>query len=155
MIDVHLNRADEWKAVAGLEDSLLQAVRLALDSSTHPPEGEISITFVTDDEMRDLNRTYLNRDHSTDVIAFELGEPGRLLGDVYISPEVALRSAATEQSPPSSEFVRLVVHGTLHLLGHDHPDGSERWASPMFELQERLVRRITGEDAEATANGNE
>ena len=142
MIVVHLNRLDEWEELKGLDDTLHAAVLIALESSDHPPEGEISITFVGDDEMRTLNQKYLGRDHTTDVIAFELGEPDRLLGDVYISPSAGLRSATEERIAPVTEFVRLVVHGTLHALGHDHPDGVDRWRSPMFELQESLVRQV-------------
>jgi len=146
LIAVHLNRLDEWEALAGLEETLHAAALVALDSSDHPPEGELSITFVGDDEMRGLNRQYLGRDHTTDVIAFELGEAGRLLADVYVAPEVALRSAADESIAPETELVRLVIHGTLHTLGHDHPEGPDRWRSPMFELQESLVRQVSGED---------
>lgn len=144
MIAVHLNRVDAWDALRGLDEALLAAAHAALDSSDHPAEGEVSITFVADDEMRELNRTYLGRDRPTDVIAFELGEPDRLLGDVYISPEQALRAAAEEGEWPRTEFIRLVVHGTLHVLGHDHPEGADRWESPMFELQERLVHGLAG-----------
>ena len=146
MIAVHLNRVDEWEELLGLEDTLHAAAIIALESTDHPPEGEISITFVGDDEIRGLNRQYLGRDRATDVIAFELGDEGRLLGDVYISPEAALRSAADERIAPATELVRLVVHGTLHTLGHDHPESADRWRSPMFELQESLVRRISVED---------
>lgn len=145
MIAVHLNRLDEWEALQGLGDTLHAAALIALESSEHPPEGELSITFVGDDEMRGLNRQYLGRDHTTDVIAFELGEAGRMLADVYISPEAALRSAADERITLETEFIRLVVHGTLHTLGHDHPEGADRWRSPMFELQESLVRRVSGQ----------
>lgn len=150
MIAVHLNRLDEWKELHGLEHTLHAAALLALESSGHPLEGELSITFVGDDEMRGLNRQYLGRDSTTDVLAFELGGGERLLGDVYISPAVALRSAAEERIRPETELIRLVVHGTLHTLGHDHPEGTDRWRSPMFELQESLVRQVSGEDPTAT-----
>lgn len=145
MIVVHLNRVDEWKELQGLQDTLRAAALVTIESSDHPPEGELSITFVGDDEIRGLNRRYLGRDRTTDVIAFELGEDGRLLGDVYISPAAAFRSAADARITAATELIRLVVHGTLHTLGHDHPEGADRWRSPMFELQESLVRRVSAE----------
>ena len=151
-VAVHLNRLDEWDELRGLEEVLHAAAVATLASSDHPPEGELSITFVGDDELRGLNRRYLGRDRTTDVIAFELGEENRLLGDVYISPAAALRSAASERITLRSELIRLVVHGTLHTLGHDHPEDASRWRSPMFELQERLVRRVSGEEPTAASD---
>ena len=118
MLHLHLNRLEEWDSLARLEGALRSAARAALDTAAHPPIGELSITFVTEDEIRELSRRYLERDAPTDVIAFQLGEDDRLLGD-----------------------------GTLHLLGHDHPDGPERWGSPMFVLQERLVAELAGKGA--------
>jgi probable rRNA maturation factor len=62
---------------------------------------------------------------------------------VYVAPEVAARTAAELGISEEEELVRLVVHGILHLLGHDHPEGDDRYASPMFRLQEELVGRLT------------
>ena len=93
--------------------------------------------------MRDLNLRYLGRSGSTDVLAFDLGDEGVLTGDLYVAPEVAARTAAELGISEEEELVRLVVHGILHLLGHDHPDGDDRYASPMFKLQEELVGRLT------------
>jgi len=107
--------------------------------------GEISVTLLSDDAIRDINRTWLQRDRPTDVIAFSLGEDGPLMGDVYIGVDQARRQAAEAGVPLAEELVRLAVHGTLHTLGHDHPEGDDRAASPMFALQERLVRELTAE----------
>lgn len=72
----------------------------------------------------------------------------RLVGDVYICPEAARRAAADPDGPDlDEELVRLVVHGTLHVLGHDHPEGEGRWESPMYRLQESLVERAMAGDA--------
>lgn len=70
----------------------------------------------------------------------------RLVGDVYVCPEAARRAAAEPEGPDlEQEMVRLVVHGTLHVLGHDHPEGEDRWESPMYRLQETLVERAMEE----------
>jgi probable rRNA maturation factor len=106
----------------------------------------LSITFVSRRRIRALNRAHLRRDHPTDVIAFGFRSAGRgsaLVGDVYIAPEVARESARANDIPVREELVRLIVHGTLHVLGHDHPDGSRRTRSAMWRTQERLVRRLT------------
>ncbi len=59
----------------------------------------------------------------------------------------ARRQAAELGVPLDEELVRLAVHGTLHVLGHDHPEGPGREESPMFALQEALVRAIRGKTA--------
>jgi probable rRNA maturation factor len=105
--------------------------------------GAVSVTLLDDAAIRDLNRRYLDRDRPTDVIAFSLGDGDALLGDVYVGLDQARRQAADEGVPLEEELVRLAVHGTLHVLGHDHPDGEGRLSSPMFMLQERLVRELT------------
>lgn len=103
----------------------------------------LSITFVSKRAIRALNRAHLRRDAVTDVIAFSYRQPGRhapIVGDVYIAPDVARGSAVSLGLSLREEIVRLVVHGTLHVLGHDHPDGPARVKSAMWRRQERLVR---------------
>ena len=71
-----------------------------------------------------------DRDRPTDVLSFALREPGgRVTGDVYICPWVAAREARARRHPLRQELIRLVVHGTLHALGRDHPEGEERTRS--------------------------
>lgn len=139
-VTVHLNRAETGEEPAADEELLRRAVRAALATADRPPRGEISVTFLGSDEIARLNRDYLGREGPTDVIAFDLGGD-ELLGDVYVCPEVAGDSARAAGVERREELVRLVVHGVLHVLGHDHPETDERWESEMFRLQERLVRR--------------
>ncbi len=105
----------------------------------------LSITFVSTRAIRALNRRHLRRDAATDVIAFRYRQHGPrapIIGDVYIAPDVARASAAALGLGVREEIVRLVVHGTLHVLGHDHPDGPTRVGSAMWKRQERLVKRL-------------
>lgn len=107
----------------------------------------VSVTFVTDRAMRALNRRHLGRDRQTDVIAFgfrRTGSEAPILGDVYIAPAVARASARANGVTVREELVRLVVHGTLHVLGYDHPEGDTRTRSAMWRKQERLVARLAG-----------
>ena len=106
------------------------------------PEGaEVSITFVDDTTIAALNRRWLDRDGPTDVISFGLGEDP-LVADIYVSAETARANADHYGVPLREELARLVVHGVLHAAGHDHPDTEARGDSPMFELQERLLREV-------------
>jgi rRNA maturation RNase YbeY len=105
--------------------------------------GELSVALVGDAEIRALNHAYLGRDYATDVVAFHLHEAGEPpLGDVYLGVEQAERQAAEYGATPREEVLRLAIHGTLHVLGWDHPEGDDRTASAMFERQESLLREF-------------
>ncbi len=104
---------------------------------------DLSVTLVSDAKMRELNARFLRRRYLTDVIAFPLtGGAGRAAGDIYISPGAARASARLLGVSIGNEMTRLVVHGVLHALGHDHPDGAARIDSAMWRRQERLVGRV-------------
>jgi probable rRNA maturation factor len=93
--------------------------------------------------MRSLNRRYRGHDRATDVLAFTLEQPaGPAVGDVYLCTSVAAREARARGLPLREELIRLVVHGTLHALGHDHPDGPGRERSAMWRRQERYVEAL-------------
>jgi rRNA maturation RNase YbeY len=136
---IHLNHLSAH-GLAEYSDVLLAAAEAALSDS---PDviAELSITFVTDEAIAELNGTYLQRQGPTDVISFRLGEDPAV-GDVYISTETARANSERFAIPFPEELLRLVVHGTLHVLGYDHPDDDSRLQSAMFELQESLVDRL-------------
>ena len=100
----------------------------------------LSVTFLGRDAMRRLNAEHTGRDRATDVLSFAMDEPGgRAVGDVYVCPWVAAREARARGVPLREELIRLVVHGTLHALGRDHPEHEGRTSSPMWRRQERYV----------------
>ena len=113
----------------------------ALAEETLKAEGsservELSVSFVDDDEMTELHRTYMGEDGPTDVLSFPLDEVDdrgvRLIGDVIVAPSVAARN---NPSDPAGEVRLLLVHGILHVLGYDHEDDAER--AEMWARQER------------------
>ena len=108
-------------------------------------DAMLSITFVGRAAMSELNRRYLGHHGPTDVVSFGLdrvGKHGAVIGDIYICPEVARDNAKRQGVPAGQEVLRLVVHGTLHVLGHDHPAGVSRTSSPMWRRQERILARV-------------
>lgn len=108
-------------------------------------DAMLSITFVGRAAMSELNRRYLGLHGPTDVISFGLQRStkrGPVIGDIYICPEVARDNAKRQGVSTGEEVLRLVVHGTLHVLGHDHPTGASRTASPMWRRQERILARV-------------
>ena len=119
------------------------AVRRTLEDAGRE-RAELSLTLLDDEAIRAMNRDYLERDRTTDVIAFSLGDGEAVLGDVYVGCEQAARQAEEHGVGLDEELVRLAIHGTLHVLGHDHPEGEGRVESAMYRLQERLVAEVVG-----------
>jgi probable rRNA maturation factor len=118
-------------------DGLVELARTTL-AAEGVARSELSVSFVTTEEMADLHRTYLDEEGPTDVLSFPLEESNeedvRILGDVVIAPAVA---AANHPQDPPAELRLLLVHGILHLLGHDHEDEADR--AEMWAKQERYA----------------
>jgi probable rRNA maturation factor len=128
----------------------VRAVATAVLAAERVRAALISVAFVSSRAIAQLNRDHLGVDGPTDVIAFSLQRSGRrapLIGDIYIAPSVARAHARRHGVTQREELVRLVVHGVLHVLGHDHPVGDARVASRMWRRQEQLVRRLTSRSA--------
>ncbi len=107
-----------------------------------PAGSHIDITLLSAAAMRRANRRATGHRGLTDVIAYLLPQPdGTLLGDVYICPAAAARASANG-ARLAEELIRLAVHGALHVLGYDHPEGMGRTRSRMWRRQERYVRRL-------------
>jgi probable rRNA maturation factor len=123
----------------------LEAVARSVLRAEGVTHALLSVTFVTRSAIARLNRRFLQRRGGTDVIAFAL-RPTRAraacVGDVYIAPDVARRNARAYGVGLREELMRLVIHGTLHVLGYDHPDGAARASSPMWRRQEELLSRV-------------
>ncbi len=123
----------------------VRAVATAVLAAEGVRSALISVAFVSARAIAHLNRDHLGVNGPTDVIAFSLQRSGRkapLIGDIYIAPAVARQHAREHGVTEREEAVRLVVHGVLHVVGHDHPGGVRRVASRMWRRQEQLVRRL-------------
>lgn len=105
-----------------------QAILNALDS----PEAELSVLLVDDTQIAQLNRAYLNRKGSTNVIAFPMREGlhsdinPQLIGDVVISMDTCSKEAKEADLSMDRRFYQLLIHGILHLFGYDHIHSSEQ-----------------------------
>jgi probable rRNA maturation factor len=153
-VNNHTRYAVDEAAVEALAAAVLAAEGVA---------GELGVTFVGEPRMRALNRDYRQVDRATDVLAFPLEEAGevgappaeasavgvpapeagaaappRLLGDVVVCPRVAQRQARTHGLPLPLEVAVLLVHGILHVLGHDHGTGAGAMAARQAELLQGL-----------------
>ena len=97
---------------------------------------ELVIAFVGLEEARGLNREFRRRDYATDVLSFESVDPDGL-GELVICPQVIARQAREHGLLVREELGYMVLHGFLHLLGHDH-EKSKRAAQRMFALQDGI-----------------
>jgi probable rRNA maturation factor len=121
-------------------------------------DAELSLLFVDEDTISGLNRRFMDADGPTDVLAFPIDDPGSaapradasgpvvgpvLLGDVVVCPAVAERQAPDHGASYDDELALLVVHGVLHVLGHDHAAVEEtaRMQARERELLGRFHRR--------------
>lgn len=139
-------RVDDETYPSAPVELIERAVRAAL-ASEGCRDVDVSVALLGDEAMRGLNHEYLGRDRTTDVLAFALADDdGSTVGDVYLGYEQAVRQAGEVGVSLREELARLAIHGTLHVLGHDHPEGPERDESDMFRLQERLLAELMAED---------
>jgi probable rRNA maturation factor len=120
--------ADEQAVTDGVVVDVGRWSRLAADVlMSEAASGELTLTFVDRDEIAALNREHLGHDAPTDVLSFpldarheDMGGVPVLLGDVVVCPAVAAEQAETHAGTLDDELALLVVHGVLHVLGHDH-----------------------------------
>jgi probable rRNA maturation factor len=112
-------------------------------------DREVTVVLTGDSEIRDLNARYLGRDRPTNVLSFSMeGEgpeapPHRILGDVVISVDTAMRDAREGGIPLEDELFFLMIHGLLHLAGYDHERAESDEAS-MKALERELFRKLKG-----------
>lgn len=109
-------------------------------------DADIAVVLMDDEGITALNGSYLAHGEPTDVISFPTWSEGEVVtGDVCIGVEQALRQASALGVGAVEELVRLAVHGTLHVLGWDHPERGDREESAMWALQEGIVARVMSE----------
>jgi len=137
---VHVSRDGVRTPVAV---STLEALSRAVLKGERVQRAMLSITLLPSRAMARLNREHLGHRGPTDVLTFALGDDGSgvLVADMYICPDVARAQAAEWAVGVREELMRLVVHGTLHACGWEHPVDAGREGSPMWQRQERLLAR--------------
>jgi len=129
-----------------LESALLQRAALfTLEQESAPADADMTIVLTDDAQLHELNREFLGVDAPTDVLSFpasesdpETGSP--YLGDILISIPRATEQAQAAGHPVEAEVQLLVVHGTLHLMGHDHAEAEEK--ERMWKAQAEVLVRL-------------
>lgn len=131
--------APGWRAALPRVDLL--ARRAAAAALADQGEGGHLTLLLTDDaEIRRLNGGFRGREKATNVLSFPAGPDTGSLGDIAVSLGVVRREAAAEGRALAAHFAHLVIHGTLHLLGHDHLAAGE--AMLMERAEARILHRL-------------
>ncbi len=124
-------------------------VKFVLTYQKCPANTDVSLSFVTDEKIHELNRDYRGIDRPTDVLSFECDNvpfEGEVfdnaleyeLGDIIIAPDVALRQTEEFNTTFAEEITLLIVHGLLHLCGYDHIEDKE--AEIMESLEDEIIK---------------
>lgn len=128
------------------EDQFRRWVMAALRNRSE--DAELGLCLVDEDESRDLNRRYRGKDKPTNVLSFDAGLPDGLehplLGDLVICAPLLQREAQEQNKDCTAHWAHLVIHGVLHLLGHDHR--SEAEALEMERLETRILDGLGYDD---------
>jgi probable rRNA maturation factor len=128
------------------ESALLErAARFTLELQPDSADADITIVLTDDSQLHELNREFLGVDAPTDVLSFPSSESdpetgATYLGDILISIPRAAQQAQTGGHPLEAEVQLLVVHGVLHLLGHDHAEAEEKVL--MWNEQAKVLERL-------------
>lgn len=132
-------------------ERLTGLARFALELLRIHPQAELSILLVDPDTMSAYHEKYLAEPGPTDVLSFPMDElrapagdeepPLGLLGDIVLCPEVTAAQAADNGRAPEEEADYLLIHGLLHLLGHDHAEPGEK--KVMFDLNDKIIAAWT------------
>lgn len=141
---------------SGVDSRRLKRTVRSLLEAVGEKKSSISVSLVNDAQIRELNRVHRGKDKPTDVLSFPLiestltggtphaEEPGieeRMIGDIVISIDTARRQAADYDAPLQDEIDRLLIHGVLHIVGHDHEEPDER---ARMEAEERRLADAIG-----------
>jgi probable rRNA maturation factor len=115
-------------------------------------DKEISLSFVDDEKIKQLNKQYLGKDKATNVLSFSLQEDQygninpQILGDIVISVETAQKDAIQGNLTIAQEIDFLIIHGLLHLLGYNHENTTKKETNIMRQKEKKLFNLVNGND---------
>lgn len=145
------NEQKKVKVPTGIRLLIRRCCHAVLELENFEGSAEVSVTFVDNERIHELNNQYRGIDRETDVLSFPLGEDGeydvnldtgaKMLGDIVISVEKAMEQAELYNHPLQREIGFLTVHSMLHLLGYDHEQGGLEEVH-MREKEETVLTQI-------------
>jgi len=137
------DRQDMMEINGDNEAAIERAVEAVLTEEECDGNFEISVSFVTNEEIKKLNKEYRNVDSETDVLSFPMNEEFdgvTILGDIVISTQKIIEQADDFGHSPEREMIYLTVHSMLHLLGYDHMENDEK--SAMRAKEKEIMKNL-------------
>lgn len=145
------NNQKDIKVPTGIRLLIRKCCQAVLKSEGFDKDAEVSVSFVSNEDIKSLNKIYRDKDRVTDVLSFPLSDDGKydinnetgmcLLGDVVISLQTAMSQAEMYGHSLEREIGFLTVHSMLHLLGYDH-ETSPLDETIMMEKQEEILESL-------------
>lgn len=145
------NRQKQVKIPTGLRMLIRRCCHAVLQLEKFPDPAEISVSFVDNEQIREMNRQYRDKDSATDVLSFPMGENGqydvnhetgaKILGDIVLSMPRAVEQAQAYGHSLEREVGYLTAHSMLHLLGYDHEKGGLDRVR-MREKEEKVMQEL-------------
>ncbi len=145
------NQQKQVKIPTGLRMLIRRCCHAVLQMEQFPDPAEISVSFVDNEQIREMNRQYRDKDSATDVLSFPMGENGqydvnhetgaKILGDIVISMPRAVEQAQAYGHSLEREVGFLTAHSMLHLLGYDHEKGGLERVR-MREKEEKVMQEL-------------
>jgi len=145
------NRQKQVKIPTGLRMLIRRCCHAVLQLEKFPDSAEISVSFVDNEQIREMNRQYRDKDSATDVLSFPMGENGqydvnhetgaKILGDIVLSMPRAVEQAQAYGHSLEREVGYLTAHSMLHLLGYDHEKGGLERVR-MREKEEKVMQEL-------------
>ena len=125
---------DSWQAIPDLEQVCQAAFEAA--RKVEPADGVVSLMLADDDALHELNRQFRGKDKPTDVLSFPADAMDRpLLGDIAVAHGVSLADANAQGKALADHLTHLLIHGYLHLMGHDHETQAEAGIMEALEIK--------------------
>lgn len=145
MIDVLFDdRQDIMEITENNMKAIEKAIETVLDSEDKKGDFEVSVSFVTNDEIKLLNREYRNVDSETDVLSFPMDEDEFdgiiLLGDIVLSTQRIIEQANDYEHSLEREMLYLTVHSMLHLIGYDHMNSEDK--EEMRSKEKEIMKKL-------------
>jgi probable rRNA maturation factor len=139
------NRQDIMEISEANEKAIETAVGTVLEAENHSGNYEVSVSFVSNEEIRELNRNYRNVDSETDVLSFPMDDDDEfdgviILGDIVLSTQRIIEQANEFGHSLEREMIYLTVHSMLHLLGYDHMTTSEK--EEMRQREKEIMKEL-------------
>lgn len=137
------DRQDVMEITNVNEAAIIKAVETVLTKEEQYGDFEVSVSFVTNEEIKELNSEYRNVDFETDVLSFPMNDEFdgvTILGDIVISTQKIIEQANDYNHSLEREMIYLTVHSMLHLLGYDHMNSDEK--GDMREKEKEIMKEL-------------